>query len=40
MTCNCEISKYLSSIIDDSVITSDKIIEETKTVPKNVNEKK
>ena len=29
-TCNCENGKYLSSIIDDSVITCDEIIEETK----------
>ena len=26
-TCNCEIRKYLASIIDDSAITCDEIIE-------------
>ena len=31
-TCNCENGKYLAIIIDDSVITSDEIIEETKTI--------
>ena len=31
--------KYLSSIIDNSVITDDQIIEEIKTVPKNFNER-
>ena len=35
--------KYLASIIDDSVITCDEVIEscdeETKTIPKNLNEK-
>ena len=30
-SCSCKIGKYLASIIDDSVITCDKIIEETKT---------
>ena len=47
-TCSCENGKYywrLTSIIDDSVITCDRIIEETKitptkTVPTNFNEKK
>ena len=49
-TCNCENGKYLASIIDDSVITSDEIIEETKTigtktvptktVPSNFNQKR
>ena len=29
-TCSCENGKYLASIIDDSVITCDKSIEETK----------
>ena len=39
-TCSCENAKYLASIIDDSVITCDKIIdEETKTVTTNFNEK-
>ena len=37
-TCNCENEKYLASIIDDSVITYDEIIEETKTIPTNFNE--
>ena len=31
-TCSCENGKYLASIIDDSVITCDEIIEETKNV--------
>ena len=39
-TCSCENGKYEGSIIDDSVITSDEIIEETKTVPTNFDEKK
>ena len=42
--CSCQNGKYLASIMDDSLITCDKIIEsydeETKTVPKNFNEKK
>ena len=40
-TCSCENGKYLASIIDDSVITCDKIIgaEKTKTVPTNFNKK-
>ena len=38
-TCSCENEKYLASIIDDSVITCDEIIEETKTIPTNFNEK-
>ena len=42
-TCNFENGKYLASIMDDSVITCDEIIEsydrETKTVPTNFNEK-
>ena len=39
-TCSCENAKYLASIIDDSVITCDKIIdEETKTVTTNFSEK-
>ena len=40
VTCSCENGKYLASIIDDSVITCDEIIEETNTVPTNFNEKK
>ena len=40
-TCNCKNGKYLSSIIDDSLITCDEIIvEERKAVPTNFNEKK
>ena len=42
-TCSCEIGKYLASIMVDSVITCDEIIEsyneETKTIPTNFNEK-
>ena len=36
--CSCN-GKYLASIVDDSVITRDAIIEEIKTVPTNFNEK-
>ena len=32
-TCNCENGKYLASIIDDSVIKCDEIIDTTKTIP-------
>ena len=32
-TCTCENDKYSGSIIDNSVITCDRIIEATKTVP-------
>ena len=39
-TCSCGNAKYLASTIDDSVITFDEIIEETKAVLKNFNEKK
>ena len=43
-TCNCENGKYLASIMDDSAITCDKIIEsyqeETTTISNNFNEKK
>ena len=42
-TCSCKNGKYLASIIVDSVITCDEIIEpcdeETKTIPRNFNEK-
>ena len=38
-TCSCENGKYLASIIDNSVIMCDEIIEETKTIPTNLNEK-
>ena len=36
--CSCENGKYLASIIDNSVITCDEIIdaEETKIIPKNI----
>ena len=37
-TCSCKNGKYLASIIDDSVITCNEIIEETKTVITNFNE--
>ena len=36
--CNCENGKYSASIMDDSAIPSDEIIEEI--VPTNFNEKK
>ena len=39
-TCNCENGKYLATIVDDSVITCDEIIETTKTIPTKFNEKK
>ena len=43
-TCSCKNRKYLASIMNDSAITSDKIIdsydEETKTIPTNFNENK
>ena len=39
-TCTCKNGKYLASIIDDSVITCDELIETPKTVPtKNVPKK-
>ena len=42
--CNCENGKYLASIMDNSGIMSDEIIEsydeEIKTIPTNFNEKK
>ena len=39
-TCSCGNDKCLGSIIDDSVITCDEIINtETKTIPTNFNEK-
>ena len=38
-TCNCENGKYLGSIIDDSVIMCDEIIEETQTISTYFNEK-
>ena len=49
VTCSCENGKCIGSVIDDSVIMCDEIIEETKniltktvltkTVPRNFNEK-
>ena len=39
VTCNCENGKYLASVIGDSVIMCDDIIEETKTVATSFNEK-
>ena len=39
VTCNCENGKYLASVIGDSLIMCDDIIEETKTVTKRFNEK-
>ena len=40
-TCSCENGKYLASIMDDSAITYDEIIEEeTETVTINFNEEK
>ena len=32
-TCGCENGKYLASVIDNSVVMCDEIIEKTKTVP-------
>ena len=32
--------KYIGSIIDDAVVTSDEIIEVTKSIPTNLKEKK
>ena len=37
-TCSCENGQYLARIIDDSVITCDEIIEETRAVPADFNE--
>ena len=43
-TCSCESDKYITNIMDDSVVTCGEIIEsynkETKTNPTNFNEKK
>ena len=39
-TCSCGNGKYLANFSDDSVMTYAEIIEETKTVPTNFNEKK
>ena len=32
-TCSCENGKYLEGIIEDSLITCDETIEETKAIP-------
>ena len=37
--CSFKNGKYLASFIDDSVITCDEIIEETKTISTNFNKK-
>ena len=39
VTCSCENAKYLASIIDDSVILCDEIIDKIKAVQTNFNEK-
>ena len=39
-TCSCESGKYLASIINESVITCDEIIDTTKTVSINFSERK
>ena len=43
-TCNCENGKYLASIMEDSTITCNEVIEsydeEIKIIPTNFNEKK
>ena len=39
VTCDCKNGKYLASIIEDSVISCDEIIQKTKTVSTNFNEK-
>ena len=39
-TCSSKNGEYLASIIDNSVITCDEIIEETKTIPTNFKYKK
>ena len=39
-TCSCKNGKYSASVINDSVITCDEIMKETKTVSKNFNEEK
>ena len=38
-TCSCENGKYLASIMDNSAITCDESIKESKTLPTNFNEK-
>ena len=39
-TCSCKNGKYLEIIIDDSVVTCGEVIEEEKSIPTNLNEKK
>ena len=39
-TCSCKNGKYVESIIDDSVIMCDGIMEETKTIPTKSTSKK
>ena len=39
-TCSWQNGKYLASVIDDSIIMCDEIVDTTKTVPTNFNEKK
>ena len=39
-TCSCENGKYLASIIEDSVISFDEMVEETKNIPTNFNQKR
>ena len=39
-TCSCKYGKYLASVIDNSVTMGDEIIEDTKAVQTNFNEKK
>ena len=39
-TCSCKYVKYLASVIDNSVTMGDEIIEETKAVQTDFNEKK
>ena len=39
-SCSCENGEYLPSIIDNSVIMCDEIIEEIKTISTTFNEKK
>ena len=39
-TCSCENGSYARGIIDDSVIACDRILETTKSIPTNFNEKK
>ena len=38
-TCSCKNGKYLGSIIDNSLTTCDEIIEETKTITRNLMKK-